>query len=347
MLNKLLGRQPKKNALAELNNRLVEAASVRDVTLDTVHELNTRYDVDLHRRFDDELKQLYRSFLFHCLADREFSQEEIDDLWHLKGLFGITDSEHEALYNEAAQDTYKKSLTDVLKDRKVTVNEKASLERLSAYLKIPESVRDKIHETTAGPIIQRMADEFTADNQLSPQEEEELSALARSLGITVSSTGASATALNTMRTLWRINNAPLPVLDTHLNLKRAETAHFVCRVRWHENRKVTTRVNYSGPSLRIKICKGVYWNAGSRDLQRVSQDVLREIDSGELYVTNQRIIFDGAIKNQSIKLDKILDVTRYSDAVGIEKETGKSPIFACDCALILSATLARLIRDFP
>jgi hypothetical protein len=27
-----------------LNNRLVEAGSVRDVTLDTVHELNTRYD---------------------------------------------------------------------------------------------------------------------------------------------------------------------------------------------------------------------------------------------------------------------------------------------------------------
>ena len=347
MLDKLLGRDSKNNALVDLNNRLVGAPSVREVTLDTVHELNRRYEIDIHRRFDDELKQLYRSFLFHCLADREFSQEEVDDVWHLKSLFGITDADHESLYEEAAQETYKKSLTEVLKDRKVTNEEKASLERLSAYLKIPASVREQIHEKMAGPIIQRRLDEFTADNQLSPQEDEEINALARSLGITLTSEGASAHALHMMRTLWRINNAPLPVLETHLNLQRNEVAHFACHVQWHEHRKVTTRVNYGGPSLRIKICKGFYWNTGSIGVQRVSQDVLRHIDSGQLYVTNKRIIFDGAIKNQSIKLDKILDIDRYTDAVGIEKETGKSPILACDCALVLSATLARLIRDLP
>jgi hypothetical protein len=347
LFNKLLGRESKANALVEFNNRLVDAASVREITLDTVHELNTRYDIDFHRRFDDDLKQLYRSFLFYCLADREFSQQEVDDLWHLKTLFGITDAEHETLYQEAAQETYKKSLTEVLKDRKVTDSEKASLERLSAYLKIPASVREQIHEKTAGPIIQRRLDEFTADNQLSPEEDEELNALARSLGITLTSEGPSAYALYMMRTLWRINNAPLPVLETHLNLQRNENVHFDCHVRWYEHRKVTTRVNYGGPSLRIKICKGVYWNAGSMNVQRVSEDVLREIDSGQVYVTNKRIIFDGETKNQSIKLDKILDIERYTDGVGIEKETGKSPILACDCALVLSATLARVIRDLP
>jgi hypothetical protein len=347
MLNKLLGRQSKTNALVELNNRLVEAPTVRDVTLDTVHELNTKYQVDLHRRFDHELKQLYRSFLFHCLADREFSQDEIDDLWHLKALFGITDAEHESLYQEAAQETYKKTLNEVLNDRKVTDNEKALLGRLSAYLRIPESVRDKIHEKTAGPVIQQLADQFTSDNQLSPQEDQELNALARSLGITLTSSAGSTAALNTMRMLWRINNAPLPVLETHLNLQRGETVHFTYFVRWYEHRKVTTRVNYGGPSLRIKICKGFYWNTGSMDVRRVSEDVLKEIDSGHLWVTNKRIIFDGGVKNQSIKLEKILDFTRYSDAVEIEKETGKSPVLFCDCALILSATLARVIRDLP
>jgi hypothetical protein len=347
LLNKLLGRQQKNNALVELNNRLVEAGSVRDVTLDTVHEINTRYDTDLHRRFDDELQQLYRSFLFHCLEDREFSQEEVDDLWHLKTVFGISDADHESIYQQAAQDTYKKSLAEVLKDRKVTDEEKACLERLSAYLKIPGTVREQIHEKTAGPIIQRRLDEFTADNQLSPQEDEEINALARSLGITLTSEGASAYALYMMRTLWRINNAPLPALETHLNLQRNETPHFACHVEWHEHRKVTTRVNYGGPSLRIKICKGFYWNTGSIGVQRVSQDVLRHIDSGQLYVTNKRIIFDGGVKNQSIKLEKVLDIQRYSDAVEIEKETGKSPVLFCDCAVILSATLARVIRDLP
>src|SRR5688572_13086529 len=155
MVNKVFGGLPKRNALAELNNRLVEASSVRDVTLDTVHELNTRYQTDIHRRFDDELKQLYRSFLFHCLADREFSQEEVDDLWHLKALFGITDADHESLYQEAAQETYKRTLTEVLSHHKVTDEAQASLERVSAYLTITDPVRSQIHETTAGPIIQQ------------------------------------------------------------------------------------------------------------------------------------------------------------------------------------------------
>jgi hypothetical protein len=262
-INKLLGRLPKKNALAELNNRLVEASDVRTITLDVVEELNTRYQIDLQRSFDDELKQLYRSFLFHCLADREFSEKEVGDLWHLKGLFGISDRDHERLYEEAALEAYKKGLNEVLLDGRVTAEEKASLERLSAYLKIPEKLRDRLHNEIGGELIQRKANQFTADNQLSPDEETELYTLSRSLGIQLKLHAQSAHSLETMRMMWRIKNAPLPVMQTSLNLQRGELCHFSCPVDWHEHRKVTTRVNYGGASLRIRICKGVYWNTGS------------------------------------------------------------------------------------
>src|SRR5687768_3946265 len=92
----LLGPE-KANALVELNNALAEGPGVRQVTLDTVDHLNRKYKVDIHRRFRPELTELYRTFLRQCLRDRIFTQDETEDVWHLKSLFGISDRDHECL----------------------------------------------------------------------------------------------------------------------------------------------------------------------------------------------------------------------------------------------------------
>lgn len=345
VLNKLFRTQPKKNAFLELNNALAQAGSIRDVTLETVQDVNSRYSVDLHKRFRDDLQDLYRKFLCFCLQDRQFTQEEIDDLWHLKALFGITDQDHEKLYQETAVGTYKRKLHEILSDSTVTDQEKDALQRLSAYLNIPEDTRKTTFESITAEFLQKKADMAAADQQLSPQEEAELEALARSLGGTIRYDGRSFMELSRMRFMWHINNSPLPAVQIPINLQRGEICHFQGRADWHEHRRVTRRLSYGGPALRIKICKGLYWKAGSYGVQRESEDVLTKIDSGGVYLTNWRIIFNGSLKSQSIKFEKILDITPYTDGVGIEKDGGKSPVLVMEAPEIFVAMLARLIRD--
>jgi hypothetical protein len=149
-----------------------------------------------------------------------------------------------------------------------------------------------------------------------------------------------------MRQMWTINSGPLPPLVTHFALAKGEQCYYAQPVDWYENRTVTKRVNYSGTAMRIKIMKGWYWNSGNYDVQRITQDVLTKIDTGVVYLTNKRILFDGTKKNQSIALDKIFDIVRYGDGIGIEKDTGRSPVLAFNKDIhVFAAVLARLIRD--
>ena len=65
-----------------------------------------------------------------------------------------------------------------------------------------------------------------------------------------------------------------------------------------------------------------------------------------MFITNRRLIFLGRKKNTNIQLNKILSLNPYSDAVGIEKDSGKSPIIKVnENAEILGMILNRVIND--
>jgi hypothetical protein len=54
----------------------------------------------------------------------------------------------------------------------------------------------------------------------------------------------------------------------------------------------------------------------------------------------------GAKKNTSILLNRILDITKYSDGVGIEKDAGKSPVLVFHKGIdIFCAVLSRVISE--
>lgn len=86
--------------------------------------------------------------------------------------------------------------------------------------------------------------------------------------------------------------------------------------------------------------KGVYYRVGSTRTARVTREVLRHIDTGTLYVTNKRLIFDGTRKNSVIRLPNILSVIPYSDGVEVEKTSGRNPIFTMNDAEWLAVLLS-------
>lgn len=107
----------------------------------------------------------------------------------------------------------------------------------------------------------------------------------------------------------------LPTINTNILLKKDEVAYLQDSVRLFELRAARKSTRGGGA---VRVAKGVYIG-GTSGTSR-SFDELREIDSGRLILTNQRIVFDGNTNTRDIKLDKIISVTEYIDGIEIAIE---------------------------
>ena len=80
---------------------------------------------------------------------------------------------------------------------------------------------------------------------------------------------------------------------------------------------------YGGPSIRI--AKGLYWRFGASRGHSESHDELRGIDIGTLVLTNERIVFVGSKRSNSVPLEKLISVEGFSDGLVVHRE-GKEKI---------------------
>lgn len=103
----------------------------------------------------------------------------------------------------------------------------------------------------------------------------------------------------------------LPEIHLPINLQKGETGYFhASSVTLYEPRAVRSG-GYGGGSVRI--AKGVTIHSGRFNSE--SHDEWRPIATGNLYVTDKRIIFDGDMKNRVIKLADVLSIVPgYRDA---------------------------------
>jgi len=104
-------------------------------------------------------------------------------------------------------------------------------------------------------------------------------------------------------TLIKLNTKGLGII-----LNPNEISHHYDNSRLIEERAI--RRSYGGA---VRVAKGVYIGGS----QGESHGELRELDSGGLLLTNQRLIFNGQLRNVEYKLDKIVSVEEHEDSIEI------------------------------
>jgi hypothetical protein len=343
---RLLGRHPRRNAYIELVNALAAAPTIEKISAAFVGGLNARYRLNLTRDYKHDVEALFEKYLRHSLEDKAFSQEELNDLKHLKLLFGLTDNEAEALRRRAVEQVYGSAVGTAIGDHRLSEAERAYLEALQNDLLLPAEVAQRIYRDQAEQKMQNYFKGATSDARLSPDEESELEAIASSLGVTVAHDPKSLALYHRLRLYWLIENGEVPTIPVDIRLQKNEACYAEERVDWYENRTVTRRVRYAGVGGRVRIAKGIYLRLGEVAVQPVQEDILKHIDSGTVFLTNKRLIFMGVRKNTTIQLKKVLDFVPYSNGIEIEKETGKSPFLQFSNELDLFALkLDRALRD--
>ncbi|MFW5757230.1 MAG: hypothetical protein ACOCYO_00965 [Bacteroidota bacterium] len=346
-IEKIFNKLPNENAIIKINNLLAEAGqNIHQISIDNIVDIGNTYRVDLKKKFKEERKSLFRQYLLHCLKDNHLDPEEINTLWHLKNILMLNEKEVSQLMNDETQIAYEENLKNAMQDGKLTVGEKNKLEKLKRNLLISESTAEEIYDRNAKEVFEYLLDEMIADERLSPEEENHLNEIAQSLGLKIHFTDQTQKTLARYKLYWQIENGELPVLEPDIKIQKSENLYFTTYVDWQEQRKVTKRYNYAGPTARIKIAKGIYYRIGSIGIQPVSKDLWRTIDSGQIYLTNKRLIFMGVKGNKTIRLNRILNIEPFQNGVDIQKDTGRSPFLRfSDNTDIFALILLRLLED--
>jgi hypothetical protein len=321
---RLFGKQPKENAFIEVNN-LLSDKSLQAVTIEDVQNILSKYKVCLYSAEQSRLGSLYSDYLRHCLTDKMLTEDEVDELAHLKAVLHLNDQTISHIHNQLASEIYKTEFDKVISNGRLDDQEKSFLAKLQKDLKLSDNLADTIRRESSSKLVNTFLNNSISDQRLSPDEEKELQTIAHSLGAELTMDAHTKSAMDKYKLFWQIENSEIPTIPVSLNLQKNERCYFYTTIDWLEQRSITKRINYSGPTLRIKIVKGVYWRAGSLGVQRITQDVWTTIDSGTLFLTNKKLIFMGSKGNKSIQLSKILDFTAYKNGIDIQKETGKSP----------------------
>ena len=345
LFHRLFGRPYRPNLLVEFRN-MIASHDLHAISADHIVGLETKYRCRLTDTSLDGRQQLFADVLTAYLGDQRLTEQERENLTRLRDLLGIPHAQAQRIREEKVAPIFRHRAETAVSNGELSPEQQEALNELADAIALPEQVASRIYGEVAGDRIQRFLDGAIADQQLSPEEDEELRLLSRNLRVCTTMDSATQRTLDRYRLFWQIENGDVPEIDAGINLFRGERCFYRSDAAWHELKQVTRRFNYGGPTMRIKIMKGVYWRAGSLGVQRVSEDVLKHLDDGTLFLTNKRIIFMGRRKNKNIRLNRILDFEIYSNGVQIEKDAGASPFLETSADMeLFGLLLGRAIRD--
>ncbi len=342
---RLCRKLPAENGLIEIHNLFAENQTcITSISVEQVDQIAQKYKFNIAKKFKKERIELFESYLDYCLLDKKIDVDNLVVLNHIRDILQLDRKDTEDLMQQKAQCCFEAEVSKLLSGGVCTDETKTVLEGIADDLQLSEKVAQETFATVAQESMQRYLAPIIEAERLSPGQEIELYAFAKSLGGVID--GNLQSKLNRYKQYWHIEHGDLPTLIPDINLQKSENLYFTTRIDWLEYRKVSKGVNYAGPTARIKIAKGLYFRAGSLRTQPISADELKVIDSGQLYLTDKRLIFVGTKGNKTIKINKILTINPYNNGVDIQKDTGKSPFLQFDTDVdIFSMTLVRLMND--
>jgi uncharacterized protein (DUF1778 family) len=346
-IDKLLKKIPTENFLIEVNNLLADKG-LAEITPGQVKTITERYKItNPSEKFGKDLTQMLREFLNDHLGNQLSSTNDFQSAKKMQGILGIPDPVFEKEYRQQALEIFKKQVSYTLNRTKRYNENEPQFEPLGKKLALTTNEQKQIVDEVLQSIVQQAANKMLDDARISPQEKENFDKLCKDLDVTPDFNSESKKAFELYSNLWQIENGSLPVYETDLFLQKDETCHYQGSVDLYEIRTKTASYKYRGPAVRMKITKSLYYRMGNLKTARETKDVMTLIDSGDLYITNKRILFNGSKANKVIKYSQIVDLTPYTDGVGVIKETGKPSIFQLSepDGETLIATITRLITD--
>jgi hypothetical protein len=189
-----------------------------------------------------------------------------------------------------------------------------------------------------------------SDGIVTSEEESELKKLQDFFKIPESEILTSKKELAKLRILTEIQNGNPPFMSvSNVVLQKNETIYWSEPSSLLEERVVGRRYEGGSQGLSIRITSGVTYRVGAHRGRIISDTAIVPVSSGELIITNKRIIFRGDAKSFNLRLDKLLELNLYGNGIRLTDDKGKSCIVKFTSegnSDIVGATLSFAINQF-
>lgn len=339
---RLFGILPKQNYVRELETLLAKnEGNLLSIKQSEVDALNAKYKVKT-KDFAVDRRILFDRFFGRCMEDERLTSEEKEQLLYLCHLLNVDEGYMDKCIAERGEWIYRNKVRVVIADNVVTDEEDKELDAIQKEFNLTEGTSTDIYAEECTKKVQDFVDTLISNRRMSPDDEKTLNDMAKGLNATLTYTDNGLTKL---RRLWDIENAPLIPISCDINLQKTESLYYKTNIDWYEERTRTSYVSYGGVSCSFRIAKGVTLRSGMIAPSRHSEEYMQLIDSGEVYLTNKRIIFTGEHGNKNITWTKVLAITAYGDGIEIGKDTGRKPFFKCSDVEEMGLFITRLLKD--
>ncbi|MGH7860868.1 MAG: hypothetical protein ACRENM_04230 [Candidatus Dormibacteraceae bacterium] len=134
-----------------------------------------------------------------------------------------------------------------------------------------------------------------------------------------------ATGFDALLAAARVSVGQWPSVSSPALLRPGEKAYFESDAVLARHR---TSTHYSGRSQGFSIPlghTGIRYRVGSFSGHPVQQDVIADLDSGQVVITSQRVVYVGQQRSVSIDLAKLVSIQAYTDAVAVFHQGKEAP----------------------
>ena len=345
----LLGRTPAQHAFAKAKNAVIAGEFDEAIIAAIARESG----IDVLGRFHDRWVELLEEVVTALGSDERYDGQEKEFIARYVRAFLIAREEAEGAVARAGRRIFKTVAARLITDMELSDADRDALYATARRLGVPRSDVDPLLAEVATPLMQTLIERLNADGLVSDTEWDELWAATTKLRLTADPNAPFIQELAMANRRWKVLHGPLQAHECpDLTLQRGERVFFRGDADWHEYRKVRQRVDYAGLTGRFRIARGLSFRYGSIGYRSPSKDELLLIRSGDLVMTNKRVILLSAIgDNKSIRWSSVVRVSMEShNTFELEKATGKSPVIDVKSASVgeqfLSAQMAyRLLEQ--
>jgi len=234
----------------------------------------------------------------------------------------------------------------VIADKKFDQSEKEEIQTLLKLFDIPEDMFKKTYKNFIELAIRDYINQALADGSWSPEEEKTLLDFAKEFHVALTFDPETEKLLEDYRFAWQIEQGNLPLHPSpSLLLKKDEKCHWETKANLREWKKEVKSYSVGGAGISFRIAKGVYLRSGRGKIHREVTEEIKDVDSGILCITSERIIFKGLKKNITVPYNKIIHLELYPVGIFIHKGSGKPIIFDMDERRKVYLLLVKLIEQ--
>jgi hypothetical protein len=343
---RLLRRESPGIALIELENLLTSGRpmelSLRHVTrIEEQYHLSPSSAAKLHIA-------LYAKAYHGFVADNRLSDSEATYLDELRNLFAIGEPEILSIERETLLPRFEETVTTLIEDGIVTFDERAAIDQLANDLRVSPQLRQELHSKPLAQVLNKALAERLTGRRMSDNDFDEFVDIARHLGIHPSFDNATAESMRRCAYLWRIESGEFPIIRASLQLHDDELCHFVAAARWLESGSRTFASSQYAFDSSVRVARGIAYRVGGSRPRRLTVDELAEVDTGTLYLTSQRVIFQGADHSFAQALDTLRSVDVFADGIAFERDADRHPhLVLDDHAAAAAVLLTALLRETP